>query len=320
MAFFSFLPLLIADDAGKAVSVSGRVLVRNEEGNEKKMTFLKPGDSVSKGTVINTSSVGNVKILMTDKTVLDLGPSTLFKVKEYELKQGSDRTVNVEMDYGKIRASVNTPVGAKGKFTLKTKAATMGVRGTEFVVLSDLGAFVAPPAVKQSGEQAGTKVADKVPGPQTVQVTVIKGNVEVSTEQNGPEEKKKEPIKLTEGSQMTAIEKPVSKEEPAKGMTQEVKVVQLSKEELKTVVTLAKQEDKTFVQAVVVDNSVTKGMGGDTLHAFSSSFAVSSDYNPSTSNIGLPGTFGSDIGVRNNPVNRNFGAPVSVSVVFNNKK
>src|SRR5262245_3373718 len=80
--------------AGKAVSVSGKVLVRNENAGKVETKFLKPGDEVEGGTVINTDSAGSVKLLLADKSIIDLGPSTLFKVNHYKADSGlSDRDV-----------------------------------------------------------------------------------------------------------------------------------------------------------------------------------------------------------------------------------
>ena len=64
---------------------------------------------------------------------------------------------------------VTTPVGPKGKFTIKTKAATMGVRGTEFAVLYQTKDASA--GVKLPQGQTRNNVIN--------QITVIHGKVEV---------------------------------------------------------------------------------------------------------------------------------------------
>jgi hypothetical protein len=141
-------PPVRAETAGKVAVVSGKVLIRNEAGGQ--MRFAKVGDTLGKGDIINTSSTSSCKLLMTDKTVLDLGPSTLFKVDEYKLKAGADRNVGYSMEYGQLKASVNVKVGDKGRFTIKTNGATMGVRGTKFGVVSKL--------VDRVGQAASTQV------------------------------------------------------------------------------------------------------------------------------------------------------------------
>ena len=210
---------------GQAVSVSGKVLIRSEGSQTMQMNFLKPGDKINQGAIINTVSNGAVKLLMTDKTVLDLGPSSLFKVNEYQLKSGSDRKVDVALDYGQVRASVNQPVSSdKGKFTIRTKAATMGVRGTEFVIQAGF-----PP---KAGEP---------PSVQQTQLTVIKGRVELSDPTvNIP------PVAVTAG--MLA----------SKGITTPAQLTQLDANQLQSIRQEAVQKDMTFIQTVSVDSSSTQ--------------------------------------------------------------
>lgn len=318
------------EQAGQVVNVSGRVLVRNEDQSKPDLKILKAGDTISQGTVLNTSSVGNAKLLMTDKTVLDLGPSTLFKVKEYQHKKGEDqnRKVEMSMGYGKIRASVNSPVGPRGKFTIKTRTATMGVRGTEFVISTDLGVTPKPAQQAAPGGQAshsGTmpagseKTAKAAYTEGQTQITVIKGKVEVETTPVKGEVKKAEPIRLTEGTQLTTAAIAPAKDEAGRAITQVVeapKIVKLSTDELKVVQLEAKQEDRTFVQAVSVDTSQDKGSGLATLQAISTSFTMPTDYVPTVQSMGLPGTFGPDMGLHDRINDRVIGAPVSIKVRF----
>ncbi len=326
-----------AEEAGKAVSVSGRVLVRTEDGKTQKMAFLKPGDTLGKGSVLNTSSVGAVKLLMTDKTILDLGPSTLFKVNEYKLNQGSDRNVDMEMSYGKIRASVNTPVGAKGKFTIRTKAATMGVRGTEFIVSSDVASFMAPEA---KATKDGAKNMEMKEPPKNVvgktEITVIKGSVNVETKVAQLDKNKKEMAgvkteitKLEAGSKMVAIEKPMEVKDLAKGFAAqearvETKIEKLTTEQLKTETASAKQDDRTFAQAISVPASGAegdKGSGGHTLAAVGNMISNSHEFQAGTPtlpvNVGTPGMFNSsEFNRPNDRPNIQAGQAITVTVEF----
>lgn len=242
--------------AGKIVSLSGTVLVRNIKDEKSVMTKAKVGDEIAEGSVINTDSSGSVKLLLTDKSIIDLGPSTLFKVDEYTLKNGADRKVGLTMDYGKIRASVNSKVSPMGKYGVRAKSVTMGVRGTEFVVLSDLGSFVSN----------GGTVAKNEPAPQTA-ITVVHGKVEVKDEK-APASK---PVEATAGTQVKVADAPKEDRGPASEKASAPEVTKLSAEEVQQVKAEAKQQDKTFVQAVAVDNS--PGGGADTFAALGDAFA-----------------------------------------------
>jgi hypothetical protein len=57
-------------------------------------------------------------------------------VDQYLDNQGPDRQVELQMTSGTIRGAVVQKITGGGSFHLKTKSATMGVRGTEFVAQS----------------------------------------------------------------------------------------------------------------------------------------------------------------------------------------
>jgi len=331
-----FCSSVFAAPAGKAVSVSGSVLVRNEDGGSSAKT-LKPGDQIEKGTVINTASNGNAKILMSDKTIMDLGASTLFKVDEYQLNSTEDRKITMSLPYGKMRAAVGNPVGAKGRFTIRTRSATMGVRGTEFVVATDIDEFMAPAPPPPAQPQKPSAPIAKPSGPKT-QITVISGKVEVTTqsvEKTKPSaatgiagagtaaaipKLKTETIALTAGSQMTTTAASKDSETGELKPVETPKIVKLSTEEIQVVKQEAKQEDKTFVQAISIDRSDKGGgSGGDTFAAILDTISLPTDIMPDMSNMGFIGSFNSTFGMYSYTFENKaiIGMPVSVRVTFN---
>lgn len=267
--FLAGAPISMANPAefiGSAVSVSGKVLVRSESSQTNQMVFLKTGDKIQVGSIINTSSTGAVKLLMTDKTIVDLGPSSLFKVNEYKLNQGSDREIDVSIDYGKVRASVNQHVTSdKGKFTIRTKAATMGVRGTEFVINA--------PFASKNGEPAASE---------QTQLTVIKGRVDVVS----PNSPNAAPTSVTAGMQFF---------KPAEGLAQ---ITKLDPQQIQQVKQEAFQKDMTFTQTVSMDTTTSsKGetSGSQTLKAVAANVeaqTLAAATNPPISQMQFPGVFG----------------------------
>lgn len=261
VALFASIQVFAAGEpnVGKAVSVSGKVLLRYEGGSSLQTGFLKPGDSIVKGAIINTGSTGAVKILMTDRTIVDLGPSSLFKVNEYQLKNGNDRNVDLSLDYGTARSSVNQPITSdKGKFTIRTKAATMGVRGTEFIInapISESLKTTASASLRPEEKRSIAAASDpnSPPGSTTngagaaggdsanqTQITVVHGRVEVQgTSDTGKPGKTFEVNSGMQFSSQTNLEPP--------------KVVQLPAQEVLKIKTEAYQKDMTFLQAVSVD-------------------------------------------------------------------
>lgn len=300
--------VLAAISAGKIASVSGKVLARTEAKGKTPTRTLKPGDEIFAGDVLNTSNDGSVKILFSDKTIIDLGPSSLFKVDDYQLKGGSDRKVDLSVAYGRIRASVNQKVGSGGSFRVRTKTATMGVRGTEFLVLSDLSDFAPPSRAERPAGSPGAPTPQAPAPAAKTQIVVLTGKVEVAAQGAGGAPAKA-PVMLTEGKALTTA--------TAAAPT---KVETLSKAEMTSVVKETKVADNTFKQAVVIDRSVDgKGSSGaQTLAALSGAFQLPAGFTPKPGDLGLPGTFGSDVGFNQafNPGQSSGAVPVRVVFTF----
>lgn len=231
IALFFILPMSFSsaeEEAyiARAVSVSGKVLMRGEGSTTAQMAFLKAGDRLYKGAIVNTGSDGAVKLLMTDRTIIDLGPSSLFKMNDYQLGKVGDRKVDLSLDYGQVRASVNEKLTSdKGKFTIRTKTATMGVRGTEFVV------------------NAPVTSLENNSDPKTTSLTVMHGKVEVidSLRPAAP------PIAVTPGFQF------------AKSGDSLGKVSELGMQAVGEVKEAAFQKDMTFLQTVSFDQNSSSG-------------------------------------------------------------
>lgn len=222
--------------AGKVVSLSGKVSSQKKD--------LSAGDSIYAGDVIQTAKNASAKILLTDKTVLDLGSATEFKVDEYVLRHGNDRNVSLSMNYGKVRAAVNQAVEGKGKYRFRTRTATMGVRGTEFIVQSDL---VQSDLVQSDSAAKDLNSLAKSADQAQTQITVVEGKVEV-TQPDFPQSKA---LDLTPGKQLVTAAVPASEG----GKTSAPEIKQLNSQEMQKTVSEAKVTDKTFTQAVVIDSS-----------------------------------------------------------------
>jgi len=264
--------------AGKAVSLLGRVLIRNEDKAGAPVRELKVGDTIMPGDVVNTRSDATVKLMMSDKSIIDLGASTLFKVDEWMLKHGDDRQVGLTLGYGKVRASVNTPVGPKGKFTVKTKAATMGVRGTEFMIVQGIDS-------KGDSPKGG---ADKSV---TTQVTVVHGKVEFRDKAmpNRP------PIEITTGKQLTTVATLVGDNAVQRSAANAPtpKVIDVPAPQMKTLLADTKVQDTTFRQAVVIDtgNKSQPSFGQSTMQSIMGAAPPPPQFGPKPGDYGLPGTF-----------------------------
>jgi len=267
-------PAMGAEVAGTIVSVKGTVLLR--DGSKDKPAEpkrLAVGDKVYEGQVINTASDAAAKILLADKSIVDVGPTTLFNVEKFKVGNSIEsRQATFGMEYGSVRALVTKNLGPMGNFRVKTRTATMGVRGTEFVVMSDL---VGLPKVQNEGEKPKENESHPAGGttkaPQ-MKVVVLEGKVEVSGKAFENSEKKD--VLLTEGKKFTAEVEPDKKEEKQakdanegqppeeKAKPEPPKVEEATKEEVKEVKEVAKVEDNTFKKEITIDKSLSGSNAG----------------------------------------------------------
>ncbi len=250
------------------VSSKGGALIRSERSGGKPVRVAKTGDEVFEGDTINTSSSASVKLLMIDKTVIDIGASALFHVKKVE-GGGPGRKIEIGLPYGSARAAVSKPLGPGGEFKVRSSAATMGVRGTEFVIQSPLES---PSQVSGSSTSQGSARAP------TTTVTVLQGLVAVEQNQTKSENPKggavaenkpaPKPVLVPAGSQVAAKmeEPPASKDSSANAGSASgavapaaPQVVRLEPQALSAVSTSVEFKVNAFSDAVTLDTSGNPG-------------------------------------------------------------
>jgi hypothetical protein len=103
-------------------------------GKDNKAEPAKVGKKVVQGDIISAGKEGRAKIVMADKNVLNISPETQIKIEKYENDGKDKKNVELNVLYGKVRASVEQKYdGEKSKFNIKTPSAVAGVRGTDFL-------------------------------------------------------------------------------------------------------------------------------------------------------------------------------------------
>ena len=269
--------------AGEVVSINGVVFVREDGASSASaIRNVKAGDVLYAGDVVNTSSTGSAKLLLKDKTVVDLGPSALLKLNKFSANGGSDREVDVSMAYGSIRTAVSQKLQGKGKIFVRTSVTTMGVRGTEFVVDStppsgsDLDRAIlnlknkdlVPPAAPGSAQDARTAI------------TVLQGEVEARQRLADQPQASSQAVSLKAGKQLVARE---GDKVPAASLT-------LSPQQLAAISSQARFKDKTFLKAVAFDSA--EGAGEATKKLIASAMAGASPPDVPLESMGFAGVFG----------------------------
>ena len=115
--------------AGKVVGqiglVSGTVLVD--------AVTVKRGAQVKVGSVIEVRSNSKATLILGKGSVFQIGADSRMVVGEYGISPEQQELANLDLKFGKTRALILNQ-GQKRELKIRTRAATMGVRGTEIFV------------------------------------------------------------------------------------------------------------------------------------------------------------------------------------------
>jgi len=203
---------------GRVVTVNGFAFIGTRQ--------LKVGDRIFRSDVIETKKNSAVKLLLLDRTVVDVGPVTSFHVNEFKVDSIPEREVDAGVDFGQIRSYVSKKLNEKGRFNIRTRTAVLAVRGTEFFVRHD-------PTNKIN----------------TDRITVSEGRVWVNSVQNASG--RQEAI-LTPGQQWNNSTQSVA---TAAASSRGSEVVSVSRQEISQIAATNRVKDNTFQAAVTIKST-----------------------------------------------------------------
>ena len=133
MLLISISTLLSAQSVALVKSVKGEVNVTHES---KIMSKLKVGDKIFVKDYIKTNENSNVGLIFEDNTLISIGSNSEFSVDEY-LFEPADKKVKFGSNLLKGTMACITGLIPKinpDAMVIKTKSASIGIRGTYFVV------------------------------------------------------------------------------------------------------------------------------------------------------------------------------------------
>lgn len=140
MSFFSKTILLVilissalfAKNVATITGLNGRAFVDRDASKIE----LNLGDKLQEKDVIHTQDKAKVQIIFKDETIITIGKNSTFAINEYLFDESKESVAKFGMLSGAMRA-ITGKIGkvAPDKFMVKTKTATMGIRGTNFSIL-----------------------------------------------------------------------------------------------------------------------------------------------------------------------------------------
>ena len=127
--FLLFVSTLFAN-IGKITLLEGEAFVKRGEETLR----LKISDSISNNDFIETKTNSKVKITFIDNTIITIGKESSLKIEDYFFDSNNKNSAKTELSVSK--GAFHAITGQIGKvnpekFKLKTKNATIGIRGTE---------------------------------------------------------------------------------------------------------------------------------------------------------------------------------------------
>ena len=119
---------------GKAIISIGKVFTTSKDGKEKK---LKRRGKVFEGDTIKVGKKSRLQLRFIDNQLVVLKANTVFRIDEYKFKDKNDNKKSAALTLlkGGMR-SVTGLIGksARDKYKVRTPVATMGVRGTHYIL------------------------------------------------------------------------------------------------------------------------------------------------------------------------------------------
>lgn len=149
--------MALAGQAGKITGLKGKAQIRAK--NNIPYGSMKKGDMVSEGNWIKTGADGWVELTLNDKSKFTLANNTEFEVTSF-LVTRNKREGTFNLAQGKLRASVVKLAGKQSGMTVRSGTAVAGIKGTDFLMLSQ------GPANVFFGNEGSVAVSGDGKGPQ----------------------------------------------------------------------------------------------------------------------------------------------------------
>ena len=147
----------LAAQVGKITGLKGVAQFRAV--NNIPYSALKKGDLISEGNWIKTGTDGWVELTLDDKSKFTLANNTEFAVTSF-LMTKNKREGSFNLAQGKLRASVVKLAGRQSGMTVKSGTAVAGIKGTEFLMMTQ------GPANVFFGNEGSVAVSGDGKGPQ----------------------------------------------------------------------------------------------------------------------------------------------------------
>lgn len=140
------------------------------EGEYFQVRDARLGDRVEQGNIVRTAPGAKARVVFDNGDQYNVGAGTAYRVSWD--KDSNDGKAQINLMHGKLRGMI-TKGGPRSKLLIRTKAATMGVRGTDFFIADGgaegeteisiiRGAVEVRPTQPKGGAKSGAKAPEVI--------------------------------------------------------------------------------------------------------------------------------------------------------------
>lgn len=152
--------------SGSATFVTGDVNLQRRDGQR---VALARGMAVNAGDAIVTGSQGMAQLTMVDQAKLSLRPNSQVQIEQYADRPDSDQGAILSLLRGTLRTFTGLIASRnRDRFVMKTKVATVGIRGSGNVLFAGTAADCDPARVDASGGGCDITVNHTIEGSHAV--------------------------------------------------------------------------------------------------------------------------------------------------------
>ena len=125
-----------AQDVGRVKTVKGTVYI--DRGGQRELALV--GSGVRQADTLVTGPDGAVGVTLTDDTLLSAGPNSVLAIERFVYEANQPGSLEASLSKGTLAVvSGRIAKQAPDAMRVKTPAAILGVRGTEFVIRASDG-------------------------------------------------------------------------------------------------------------------------------------------------------------------------------------
>jgi len=125
---------LFANNVATITAIKGSATITRDSSD----IDAKLGSKLEEKDIIKTHENTKVQLIFTDETIISLGKNSNFSIEEFLFEDNQEPTAKFGMIKGAMRV-ITGKIGkiAPEKFSVSTKTATIGIRGTNFTIIAN---------------------------------------------------------------------------------------------------------------------------------------------------------------------------------------